>query len=151
MGKVVLLYRYIGTITFYLIFLHFLKNSCIGENADADGTITQKLPYLVFPAAQAAIVLTLTFIIQKYRIMSNSPIILLLVAITFCLGVVSNVMLFHFIRNMQEKEQIAQKLQFYEQYEALSLQYPGTGRTSLYTRRQKCGTTSTTRCRCFPG
>lgn len=55
--------------------------------------------------------------------MSNSPIILLLVAITFCLGVVSNVMLFHFIRNMQEKEQIAQKLQFYEQYEALSLQY----------------------------
>ena len=32
-------------------------------------------------------------------------------------------MLFHFIWNMQEKEQIAQKLQFYEQYEALSLQY----------------------------
>ena len=117
-------FGYIGTITFYLIFLHFLKKFVHRRKMRTlMEQITQKLPYLVFPAAQAAIVLTLTFIIQKYRIMSNSPIILLLVAITFCLGVVSNVMLFHFIRNMQEKEQIAQKLQFYEQYEALSLQY----------------------------
>ena len=71
---------YIGTITFYLIFLHFLKKFVHRRKMRTlMEQITQKLPYLVFPAAQAAIVLTLTFIIQKYRIMSNSPIILLLV------------------------------------------------------------------------
>lgn len=115
---------YIGTIAFYLLFLHFLKKFVNQKKTQSlIEQITQKLPYLIFPTAQAAIILCLTFIIQKYKIMSASPTILFLVALTFFLGIVSNIVLFHFIRNMQEKEQTAQKLHFYEQYETLSLQY----------------------------
>lgn len=117
-------FGYVLTLAIYSTFLILLKKRMQRrKNHPVSDEGTRKFPLFIFPAAQVAASFTYTIIVQKYKTITDSPFILMLILISFALGLISTVILIRFLQKLYAKEQLEQKLRYYEQYEALSLQY----------------------------
>ena len=115
---------YIPTPVIYFTFLFFFRKALQKRRLHLTFESTkQNLILLIFPIAQAAIIATFTIIIQQHKVLTSSPLILLMVGITFLLDMISSIFLFRFIQRLQNEERLARKLQFFEKYETLSLQF----------------------------
>lgn len=115
---------YIPTPVIYFTFLFFFRKVLQKRRLHLTFESTkQNLILLIFPIAQAAIIATFTIIIQQHKVLTSSPLILLMVGITFFLDMISSIFLFRFIQRLQNEERLTRKLQFFEKYETLSLQF----------------------------
>lgn len=90
---------YIPTPVIYFTFLFFFRKVLQKRRLHLTFESTkQNLILLIFPIAQAAIIATFTIIIQQHKVLTSSPLILLMVGITFLLDMISSVFLFRFIQ-----------------------------------------------------
>ena len=83
-------YGYILTLAIYSTFLILLqKRMQRRKNHPVSDEGTRKFPLFIFPAAQVAVSFTYTIIVQKYKTITDSPFILMLIIISFALGLIS--------------------------------------------------------------